>query len=146
MKSDYQYLFPEILNLWKVTSVGPNFVSPASLDINSQFKKILPIAHKMNEKNIQVVDGITRCRKVIFFRYFQMVAGSYYLVTGYEVRLPISLLGVMEPLKSYLRRLRRYKIGADGGHFRGSKSPKRDIGNLTSYPAPRELYNIIFKN
>ena len=72
-----------------------------------------------------------------FFRYFQMVAGSYYLVTGYEVRLPISLLGVMEPLKSYLRRLRRYKIGADGGHFRGSKSPKRDIGNLTSYPAPR---------
>ena len=73
----------------------------------------------------------------LHYIFLPFIDGGWYLGAGYEVRLRISLLGVMEPLKSYLRRLRRYKIGADGGHFRGSKSPKRDIGNLTSYPAPR---------
>ena len=30
--------------------------------------------------------------------------------------------------------------------FRGSKSPERDIDNLTSYPAPNKLYESTFKN
>ena len=37
MNSDYRFLFPETWNLRKVTSVGSNFLSPASLDINSPF-------------------------------------------------------------------------------------------------------------
>ena len=29
--------------------------------------------------------------------------------------------------------------------FRGSKTPERDFDNLTSYPAPRQLYKINFE-
>jgi len=73
------------------------------------------------KKNIQVFDVKTGCRKVLFsillkmkkstyyiiFSFLlQIVAGSNYLGAGYEVRLRISLLGDLEPLKSYLRRFR----------------------------------------
>ena len=43
---------------------------------------------------------------IIFSFLLQIVAGSNYLGAGYEVRLRISLLGDLEPLKSYLRRFR----------------------------------------
>ena len=74
MKSDCRYLFPESWNLWKVTSVGSDFLSPASLDINSPFfKYILPMTPKMHKKNIlfyQAFDVKTGCQKLRFFILF----------------------------------------------------------------------------
>jgi len=75
MKSDCRYLFPESWNLRKVTSVGSDFLSPASLDINSPFfKYILPMTPKMHKKKInfffQVFDVKTGCQKLRFFWFF----------------------------------------------------------------------------
>ena len=75
MKSDYQYLFPESWNLWKVTSVGSDFLSPASLDKNSPFfKYILPMTPKIYTKKLFVFikflmskQGIKNC---VFFDFF----------------------------------------------------------------------------
>ena len=53
---------------------------------------------------------------------------------------------ILKKWNIYVQRGRRLKIGGDGDHFRCSKSPERNIANLTSYSAPRQLYESIFKN
>ena len=77
MKSDYQYLFPESWNLWKVTSVGSDFLSPASLDKNSPFfKYILPMTPKIHKKIIFFLSSFWRQNRVskIAFFYFFLIA------------------------------------------------------------------------
>jgi len=75
MKSDCRYLFPESWNLRKVTSVGSDFLSPASLDINSPFfKYILPMTPKMHKKKINFFSSSFWCQnrvsKIAFFLIF----------------------------------------------------------------------------
>jgi len=98
MKSDCRYLFPESWNLWKVTSVGSDFLSPASLDINSPFfKYILPMTPKIHKKKIiffyQVFDVKTGCQKLRFFWFFFNCKNS-------QVR--IKNVGGKEKIKYYL--------------------------------------------
>ena len=98
MTSDCRYLFPESWNLWKVTSVGSDFLSQASLDINSPFfKYILPMTPKIHTKKIiffyQVFDVKTGCQKLRFFGFFFNCKNS-------QVR--IKNVGGKEKIKYYL--------------------------------------------
>ena len=74
MKSDCRYLFPESWNLWKVTSIGSDFLSPASFEINSPFfKYTLPMTPKIHKKKIIFLSSFwcqNRVSKIAFFWFF----------------------------------------------------------------------------
>ena len=97
MKSDYQYLFPESWNLWKVTSVGSDFLSPASLDKNSPFfKYILPMTPKIHKKINFFLSSFwrqNRVSKIVFFYFF-------FNCKKWQVR--IKNVGVKEKIKYHL--------------------------------------------
>ena len=97
MKSDCQYLFPESWNLWKVTSVGSDFLSPTLLDINSPFfKYIRPMTPKIHPKKLfffikflMSKEGVKNCVFLIFFNCIKW-------------QVLIKNIGVNEKIKYYL--------------------------------------------
>ena len=97
MNSDCWYLFLESWNLWKVTSIGSDFLSPASLDINSPFfKYILPMTPKIHKKFFFFLSSFW-CQnwmsKVPFFWFF---------FNCKKLQVLIKNVGVKEKIKYYL--------------------------------------------
>ena len=126
MKSDYQYLFSEILNLWSDLrrlqfcisgADGGNFLEVPWLreEISVIWLHILLLGNKnrppfeSNEKNHFSAPCYTINNLDIFFIHFM----GYW---EYFFKLAI-----------YVQRGRRYKIGADGGHFSEVQNLRKEI-------------------